>query len=116
MQDFKKLKVWEKAHQLTLNVYRLSQNFPKEETYNLMSQIRRSSTSIELNIVEGCGRQTTPDFKHFLVMAVGSFNEVENCLILASDLNYINSDAFLKTQEQTEEVRKMLFSLIDKLK
>ncbi|MDO5522849.1 MAG: four helix bundle protein [Bacteroidia bacterium] len=116
MQDFKKLKVWEKAHQLTLNVYRVSQNFPKEETYNLTSQLRRSSTSVELNIVEGCGRQTVPDFKHFLVMAVGSANEVENCLILASDLNYIDSNAFKMIQEQAEEVRKMLFSLINKLK
>lgn len=88
MQDFKKLKVWEKAHELTLDIYKISNNFPKEEIYALTSQIRRASASIGLNIAEGCGRVTIPDFKHFLVMAMGSINEVEYCLILAFDFSF----------------------------
>lgn len=115
MQDFRKLKVWEKAHQLTLQVYRLSAKFPREEVYALTSQVRRASTSIGLNIVESCGRMTVPDFKHFLVMATGSANEVDYCFILALDLEYINKDDYNKIQKPIEEVRKMLISLINKL-
>lgn len=116
MQNFRKLKVWEKSHQLTLQVYRLSAKFPREEVYALTSQARRASTSIGLNIVEGCGRMTIPDFTHFLVMATGSANEVEYCFILALDLEYINNDEYNRIQTQIEEVRKMLISLIGKLK
>ena len=116
MQDFRKLKVWEKAHQLTLEVYRLSAKFPREEVYALTSQVRRASTSIGLNIVEGCGRMTKPDFKHFLVMATGSANEVDYCFILAVDLEYITKDDYLEIQKPIEDVRKMLVSLINKLK
>ena len=116
MQDFKKLKVWEKAHELTLDIYKISNNFPKEEIYALSLQIRRASASIGLNIAEGCGRVTIPDFKHFLVMAMGSINEVEYCLILAFDLQYIKLNMFTETQQKTEEVRKMLTIFMSKIK
>ena len=116
MQDFRKLKVWEKAHQLTLETYKLSAKFPREEVYALTSQARRASASIGLNIVEGCGRATIPDFKHFLVMATGSANKVDYCFILALDLGYINIDDYKRIQKTIEEVRKMLVSLINKLK
>jgi len=116
MQDFRKLKVWGKAHELTLDIYKLSNNFPKEEMYALTTQIRRASASIGLNIAEGCGRATIPDFKHFLVMAMGSINEVEYCLILAFDLQYIEFEIFKDTQQKTEELRKMLTTFMSKLK
>ena len=116
MQDFKKLKVWEKAHELTLDIYKISNNFPKEEIYALTSQIRRASASIGLNIAEGSGRSTVPDFKHFLVMAMGSINEVEYCLILAFDLQYIKLNMFTETQQKIEEVRKILTIFMSKIK
>ncbi len=115
MQDFRKLKVWEKAHQLTLEIYRLTAKFPREEVYALTSQTRRASTSIGLNIVEGCGRFTKPDFKHFLVMATGSVNEVDYAFILAHDLGYITNEEYNNIQKPIEEVRMMLISLINKI-
>ncbi|MDR1090044.1 MAG: four helix bundle protein [Prevotella sp.] len=66
MQDYKKLKVWEKAHSLTLGIYRITTSFPREETYSLTSQLRRSATSIPANIAEGAGRNTKLDFAQFL--------------------------------------------------
>ena len=68
MQDFKKLIVWQKGHAMTLEVYKLTAKFPKDEIYGLTSQIRRASASVGLNISEGCGRATDPDFRKFLVV------------------------------------------------
>ena len=116
MQDFKQLMVWEKAHQLTLNIYKVTALFPKEEIYGLTSQIKRASASIALNIAEGCGRGSDVDFKRFLIMSMGSANEVEYCLILARDINYICSETFEGLQTQIEEVKKMLSTFIRKLK
>lgn len=116
MQDFKQLMVWEKAHQLTLNIYKVTALFPKEEIYGLTSQIKRASASIALNIAEGCGRGSDVDFKRFLIMSMGSANEVEYCLILARDINYICSETFEELQTQIEEIKKMLSTFIRKLK
>ena len=66
MKDFRQLKVWEKAHQLALAVYKVTKGFPKEELYGLTSQIRRASMSIPTNIAEGCGRNTDAEFARFL--------------------------------------------------
>ncbi len=85
---FEKLIIWQKSMELGENIHLLTKDFPKEEMFNLTSQIRRASASIGLNIAEGCGRVTIPDFKHFLVMAMGSINEVEYCLILAFDFSF----------------------------
>jgi four helix bundle protein len=75
MKDFRQLKVWEKAHQLAVAVYKETKGFPKEELYGLTSQIRRSSMSIPTNIAEGCGRNTDADFARFLQIAMGSASE-----------------------------------------
>ncbi len=77
MQNYKDLKVWEKVHLLALEIYRASKSFPKEERFNIMSQIRRASISIPTNIAEGCGKFTRKDFGNFLQIALGSANEVE---------------------------------------
>jgi four helix bundle protein len=76
MRNFRELKVWEKAHELTLLVYRNTKSFPKEELYGLTSQIRRACSSIPANIAEGCGRQTEKDFSRFLQIAFGSASEL----------------------------------------
>ena len=115
MQDFRRLIVWQKSYVMTLEVYKLTAKFPKDEIYGLTSQIRRASTSVGLNISEGCGRTTDPDFRRFLVMAMGSASEVEYCLILASDLNYITQTEFNNLHSQVTEVKKMLATFIRKL-
>ncbi len=83
MQDFRKLKVWSKAHVLTLDVYKASEAFPREEIYGLTSQLRRASVSIGANIAEGTCRKGDVDFARFLQMAAGSASEVEYHLLLA---------------------------------
>ncbi len=91
MQDFHTLKVWEKAHQLTLDVYHATVAFPKEEIYGLTSQIRRASSSIAANIAEGCGRGSNAEFRQFLQVAMGSACELEYHLLLARDLHYLDA-------------------------
>lgn len=116
MKDFKTLKVWEKSHALTLNVYKTTNFFPKEETFGLMSQLRRASSSIGLNIAEGCGRGSDADFKRFLQMAFGSACEVEYCVFLSKDLNYLTPDISDNLQKDIEDIKKMLSALMNKLK
>ncbi len=84
--DFKQLRVWKEAERLTVDVYRLTREFPVEEKYNFTSQLRSAALSIASNIAEGCGRSTQPDFKRFLYQALGSAKEVECQLLLAKRL------------------------------
>lgn len=116
MKDFKKLKVWQKAHNLTLGVYKATQNFPKEELYGLTSQIRRSSSSIPANIAEGCGRGGDADFARFVQIAIGSASELEYHLLLAHDLNLLNFQLYDPLSSDVMEVKRMLTSLIKKLR
>ena len=116
MQDFRKLKMWEKAHQLTLAVYRVTVKFPKDETYGLISQIRRAAASIPTNMAEGCGRDTEPEFNRFMQIAMGSACETEYQLLLAKDLGYLGNDDYLKMNEQISEIKRMLSTLIVKIK
>lgn len=90
MRDFKKYDIWQLSHLLTLEVYKLTSLFPKEEMYGLTSQIRRATSSIPTNISEGCGRNSDKEFNQFLNIALGSANETEYLLILTKDLNYIS--------------------------
>ena len=94
MQNYKDLKVWEKAHLFTLNVYEATKLFPKDELYSLTNQIRRAASSIPANIAEGCGKNTNAEFAHFLNIALGSANEAEYFLILSKDLNYLPVEKF----------------------
>jgi four helix bundle protein len=90
MQDYKELKVWEKAHQFTLQVYEATKAFPKDELNSLTNQLRRAAASVPANIAEGSGKNTRAAFAHFLNTALGSANESEYFLILSKDLNYLN--------------------------
>lgn len=111
MQDFRKLKVWRKAHELTLAVYRQTRGFPADEKYGLTSQLRRAALSIAANIAEGTGRDTRADFRRFLQIALGSANEVEYYLILSCDLEYLQTSDRDRLIDALVEVRKMLASL-----
>jgi len=90
MQDFKKLKVWQKAHSLAVAIYQATEMFPKDELYGLTSQIRRSCVSIPANIAEGCGRGGNTEFNRFLQIALGSATELEYHLLLANKLKFLN--------------------------
>jgi len=116
MKNFKKLKVWQKAHRLTLDVYKASTTFPREELYGLTSQIRRSCLSIPSNIAEGCGRGSDTDFARFLQISMGSSSEVEYLLILSRDLQILTSDYYETLSDDVIQVKRMLTSLIKTLR
>ena len=116
MKDFRKLLVWEKSHKLTLDIYRVTSLFPREELYGLTSQIRRASVSIPANIAEGCGRDSEGELLRFMRIAMGSSSELEYELLLAQDLGFISDVEFNKIQGDLVEVRKMLNAFIQRLK
>jgi four helix bundle protein len=116
VRDFKTLKVWEKAHQLTLEIYKITASFPKDEMFGLTSQMRRSSASIPANIAEGCGRATDNELAHFLQIAMGSASELEYHLLLAHDLHFILMPIYAETEQNLIEVKRMLNAFIQKLR
>jgi four helix bundle protein len=116
MQDFKKLSVWQKSHRLTLDVYKATKAFPKDEMYGLTSQARRSGASIPANIAEGCGREGMAELGRFLKIASGSAHELEYHLLLARDLEYITGVDHSHLESQVLEVKMMIAGLIQKLK
>jgi four helix bundle protein len=112
MRNFHDLSIWLKSHLLTLKIYSTTKSFPKEETFGLISQMRRSASSIPTNIAEGCGRNSNPDFKRFLVMAAGSSSELEYQLFLSKDLKFLSDSKFKELENETIEIRKMIHSFI----
>jgi four helix bundle protein len=116
VQDFRNLKVWERAHALTLDVYKASKSFPREEMYGLTSQMRRASASIAANIAEGSRRNGDAEFARFLQMAAGSASEVEYHLLLSRDLELLERSDFQRLTNQVVEVKRMLASLMRKLR
>ena len=115
MRDYKKYDIWKLSHLLTLEIYMITENFPKEEVFGLTSQIRRASSSVGINIVEGCGRGSDEDFKRFLRNASGSAFEVEYILLLSKDLNYISEEKFLELSPKAEELKMKISKLILKI-
>lgn len=116
IQSFTDLIVWQKAHQLVLEVYRLSKLFPKEELFALVSQIRRAVVSITSNIAEGFGRNSEKEKLHFYAFAYGSLLEVQNQLLIAKDLGYVKQIEFDRLMALAFEIGKMLQSLIKAIK
>ncbi|NBC67300.1 MAG: four helix bundle protein [Bacteroidetes bacterium] len=115
MRNFRNLSVWGKSHKLTLNVYKSTASFPKEELYGLVSQIRRSASSVPSNIAEGCGRNTQSQLAHFLNIALGSASELEYQLLLARDLDFVTEQIFKELTSQVIEIKRMLTSLHQKV-
>ena len=115
MRDYKKYDIWKLSHFLTLEIYKITEGFPKEEVFGLTSQIRRASSSVGINIVEGCGRGSDEDFKRFLRNASGSAFEVEYILLLSKDLNYISEDKFIELTPKAEELKMKISKLILKI-
>lgn len=97
MKDFKELRVWSKAHDLTVFIYHLTRAFPRDEIDGLTSQVRRSAASIGANIAEGCGRRSDGEMARFLQTARGPASETEYHLLLAKDLGFLSEADFQKT-------------------
>jgi len=116
VQDFKNLKVWKRAHDLTLDVYSTTRSFPPEETFGLRMQMRRSAASIGINIAEGCGRRGDAEFGRFLQIAMGSASELEYQVMLARDLHLLSSAQAVRLSEAVQEVKKMTAVLLRKLR
>ncbi len=115
MKDFRGLKVWEKAHALALQVYKVSAAFPRTELFGLTSQIRRAWTSIPSNLAEGCGRRTDNDLGRFVVIAMGSASELEYQLLLSRDLGYLSGEGYDELARRVVEVKRMLAALVRRL-
>ncbi|MCM4166415.1 hypothetical protein KCTC52924_03348 [Arenibacter antarcticus] len=116
MHRFEELIIWQKAMNITEEVYLLSAEFPKEEKFGLKSQIRRSAVSIASNIAEGAGRNTNGEFRNFLSMASGSSDELYTQLLLAYRLKLVQQERVKNILTNVKEVQKMNYALIKSLK
>ncbi len=109
MHNIKKLKIWNDSIDLCVDVYKALANMPDDEKYGLSSQIKRSAVSIPSNIAEGAGRDTNPQFSHFLNIAYGSSYELQTQLIISERLNYISSEVNESLLQKLNEVQKMVY-------
>ena len=116
MSHFKKLNVWQKAHELTLRLYPATASFPKSELYGLTSQMRRCCVSIGSNIAEGCGRAGENDKARFLQIALGSLSELEYQVLVARDLGYLSVEVAQDLGARILEIGRMLGSLVNKVR
>ena len=113
--DYKQLNFFKKSHELTLEIYKIVKDFPKEELYGLSSQLRRASVSIGSNIAEGSVRSTTKDYKNFLHMSLGSAKEIEYQLLIAKDLNYISTRTYDRLMELIDIIIGSLINYMKKI-
>jgi four helix bundle protein len=110
MHNLKELKIWHKAIDLTVEVYKATASFPSEEKFGLISQSRRSAVSIPSNIAEGAGRNSNKEFINFLGIANGSSYELQTQLVIANKLSLLNDDLLDSLLKQIDEVQKMTFA------
>lgn len=115
INNFYDLDAWRKAHQLALDIYKITANFPKDELFGITSQIRRAATSISANISEGFNRYHFKDKTKFYHQARGSAGEVQNFLILAKDLNFINNQELKNFMERSGETKRLINGLINSI-
>ena len=116
MRNYRDLQVWEKAHVLTLAVYKHTQHFHSEERFGLTSQIRRSCSSIPANLAEGCGRRSDGEMARFVQIAMGSGAELSYHLLLSRDLGLLKTADYTSLDAELSEVMRMLSSLSQKLR
>lgn len=116
IKNFRDLKVWQKGHNLAVSIYRITKNFPKEERFGLIDQIRRAAVSITSNIAEGFGRGTLNDKIHFYTMALGSLFKVQNQLLISRDVRFLDSAECDSLFNDTIEINKMCSILIKSLR
>lgn len=114
--DYKELEVWQKAHEITLKIYKMTNEFPENERYGLTSQIRRAAYAIPMNIAEGKGSIYKKEYIRYLGIARGSASELEYQIILSKDLGYINEEQYKELMDENKRILKMLNKLIQALK
>jgi four helix bundle protein len=110
-QTFRDLRVWQESYKLAVGIYKIAEKFPKHELYGLSSQMTRAAVSVSSNIAEGYGRKSGQDKSHFYVMANGSLTELENQLLIAQGIGYIDKSLLMRIMEQCDTVHKMLYGL-----
>jgi len=115
MKEYRKYKVWELGHAVTLEIYKVTYGFPKEEIYGIVSQLRRAPYSIPSNIAEGCRRESIAKFERFPIISQGSANELDYFAVLTKDLGYIEQSVFSKLNDKVDKIRRSLNSLINKI-
>jgi four helix bundle protein len=113
MRNYRDLQVWNKAHHLTLELYQISRQFPREEVYGITGQLRRAAVSIGANLAEGCGRRTSAELARFVRIATGSASELDYHLLLSRDLGFMKDEDFTRSAAALTEVRKMLTSFLN---
>ena len=113
MQDFRKLHVWQLSHELVLQLYDTTKKFPPAERFGLTAQLRRCAVSVPSNLAEGCGRSSRRDFARFIQIAFGSASELQYQLLLSRDLAYLDADTWKRYDGMVDEVKRMLFGLLD---
>jgi len=117
MRNYKNYDVWTESHSLVLFIYgQIASEIPREEKYELVSQMKRAAYSIPFNIVEGCGRNSERDFAHFLDVSLGSANELEYCILLMKDLSYLNSEQYELVNKKVSVIRAKLINLIKSIR
>jgi four helix bundle protein len=116
VKSFEELDAWKKAHNMVLAVYRASGNFPKDERFGVVSQLKRAATSVPANIAEGFGRRSTKDFLRYLEIAGGSLEETRYFLRLSKDLNYLKDEEFKVLREMCDETGRLLGGLSQALR
>ena len=115
MQRFTDLVVWQRSHDLVLEIYRLSHRFPEHERYGVTSQLRRAAVSVPSNIAEGSKRQYPKDYARFLNIAEASLSETEYLLLLCQDLGYVTAESGTTLRQEVDEILRMLNSLREKV-
>lgn len=115
MRNFKNYEVWKLSHGLVLKIYELVSEFPDEEKFAMVSQMKRAAYSVSSNFAEGCGRMSDKEFNRFLQISLGSAHELEYFVLLAKDLKYIDKVTFSTINEDINKIKSMLYKLSQKL-
>lgn len=113
IKSYTDLQIYKDAYRLSLDIYKITQKFPKEEIYGLTSQIRRAAVSVALNIAEGYGRQSKEEFKRFLKISLGSNNETITLLDLSKDLEYLNMEEYKKLKNEYILLGKRIYKVVE---
>ncbi|SRR5258708_19124514 len=116
INKFYDLRVWNKSYELILEIYKISNNFPKSEVFSLSNQIRRAAVSVSANIAEGFKRNSLREKIHFYSISLGSLSEVESHLLISRGLIYLNEETFLLLKKKITEIEALLAALIRKLR
>ena len=115
IKNFYNLETWKKAHQLIIETYKITKDFPREEQFGIISQLRRAVSSVTANIAEGFERYHFNDKIRFYYQARGSIGEVKNFLILSKDLGFIDNKKYVELGEKTDEIRRLINGLISSI-